>query len=398
MASTADIDINRDIQGAPRVADFVIDADQHVNPPPTIWSEYLSPQFRPLAPTIEAGDDDCDYVVFEGSRRKLHILGATAGRSVEQYKLSGRLADMRLANWMAPERLVDMDRDGIDQAVIFGGGPLQTQDFELYLDSFAGYNRWVADFCSHDARRLFHVAYVPMIDVETSVRMIREAKASGAVAVNIPAFPQSASTFNKTDAQAQALTGDQHGGRQYMDREFDPLWAVSCELDIPLTIHLGGRVSRFNEKRFFLLDMPMSRLCMLEVIGTLIYGGVFDRFPDLRIGIIESGVGWMPWAATFMDRSWSMQKYWTETEIAHPPSYYFDTNIYGSYVADPVGVMLRHMPGCKNIMWSSDYPHSETTFPTSHETIASDFAGVPDEERDWIIAGCARKFFGLGEP
>jgi predicted TIM-barrel fold metal-dependent hydrolase len=90
-----------------------------------------------------------------------------------------------------------------------------------------------------------------------------------------------------------------------------------------------------------------------------------------------------------------MQRYWTECNIKQPPSYYFDRNVYASFISDPIGVELRHHPGGKNIMWSSDYPHSETTFPHSHEVIAHNFKGVPTAERDWIIGGCAQKFYGL---
>ena len=86
-----------------------------------------------------------------------------------------------------------------------------------------------------------------------------------------------------------------------------------------------------------------------------------------------------------------MQREWNEPLNQHPPSYYFDNNIYGSFVSDAAGVALRHRSGCKNIMWSSDYPHNETTFPHSHDTIANNFEGVPVAERDWIIAGCAEK-------
>jgi predicted TIM-barrel fold metal-dependent hydrolase len=165
---------------------------------------------------------------------------------------------------------------------------------------------------------------------------------------------------------------------------------------MPITFHLGARVSRFKDKTNFLPDLPMGKVAMLEPIGIFIYGGVFDRHPALRIGIIESGVGWMPWAADYMDRNWRLQKYWTECDIKNPPSYYFDQNVYASFISDPVGVQrLRDLPGGKNIMWSSDYPHSETTFPFSHQTIAKNFEGVPDEAKRWIVAGCAEKFFGL---
>ena len=394
MSLVDDVDVNLEVERAERLMPYLVDADAHVNPPPGMWRDYLSPKFRDLAPVLES-DGEFDYVVFEGQRRKLNLMSSQAGRTFAQYKNSGRLSDMRLGGWMAPQRLDDMDRDGVDLAVIYGGGPLGTADFDLYVDSFAGYNRWVADFCSHDPRRFRHVAYIPMLDVDLAIRMMREARKAGATAVNLPAFPQSKAAFTKADAQAQALTGDAQGTRSYRDAEFDPLWQAACDLDLALTFHLGGRVSRFTDKANFLPDMPMARLAMCEVGAILIYGGVFDRFPSLRIGLIECGVGWIPWATEFMDRTWEMQRHWTECAIKEKPSFYFDQNIYASFISDPAGIRQRDHAGCRNIMWSSDYPHSETTFPNSQKTLAMNFEGVPPAERDWIIAGCAEKFYGL---
>ena len=96
-----------------------------------------------------------------------------------------------------------------------------------------------------------------------------------------------------------------------------------------------------------------------------------------------------------MDRIWHMQRHWTGNNIKHEPSYYFDRNVYCSFISDKVAIRLRDMPGGKNIMWSSDYPHSETTFPHSHQSIASDLAGTSAEARDWILADCAEKFYGI---
>lgn len=388
-------DVNRELEGAPRVADYVVDSDVHVSPPPGMWRDYLSPQFREFAPVVET-DGEFDYIVFEGNRRQVNLMQSQAGRSAEKFKNTGKLSDMRVGGWMAPQRLLDMDRDGMDVGVIFGGGPLATANYELWVDSYGGYNRWVADFCTENPQRLKWAAFIPMLDVNVAIAMMREAKNSGAVAVNIPAFPQTASAFNKKDSQFQALTGDAKSVRQYRDAEFDPFWAAASELDIAVTFHLGARTSRFGDKTNFLPDVVMGKPAMLEMAGIMIYGGVFDRFPNLRIGLIESGVGWIPWAANYMDRTWEMQRHWTGCDIKHPPSYYFDRNVYASFISDPIGVELRHHPGCKNIMWSSDYPHSETTFPHSHRVIADNFKGVPIAERDWIIAGCAEKFYGLG--
>jgi predicted TIM-barrel fold metal-dependent hydrolase len=390
----ADFDVNRTFDKEARVADYIIDADVHVTPPPTFWAEYLSPRFRDLAPKVEAGDD-CDYIVFEGTRRAVNLMQSQAGRKFEEYKNSGKLSDMRVGGWMVGKRLEDMDQDGIDKAVCFGGGPLGTGNLDLYLDSFDAFNRWQSDFCADSNGRLFSCAYLTTVDVDLTIAGMKAAKARGDVAVNLPAFPQSVSQFTKEGAVWQAMTGDANGQRQYRDGEFDRLWATACDLDLAITFHLGARVSRFKDKTNFLPDLPMGKVAMLEVINILLYSGVFDRFPKLRIGIIESGVGWMPWACEYMDRNWTLQKHWTGSDIKHEPSFYFDQNVYASFISDPVGVELRHKRGCKNIMWSSDYPHSETTFPHSQKVLVENFSGVPKAEMDWIVAGCAEKFFGI---
>lgn len=394
MAEADVIDVNREIERKARVADYVVDADVHVTPPPTFWAEYLPAKFRDRAPKLES-DGEFDYIVFEGQRNKLNLMQSQAGRTYEQFKNAGKLSDMRVGGWMPAKRLEDMDRDGIDKAVCFGGGPLSTGDLELYLASFEAFNRWQSDFCADSNGRLFSAAFLTTVDVDQTIAGMRAAKERGDVAVNLPAFPQSLAQFDKAGSVWQAMTGDPTSSRKYRDPEFDPLWAAATELDMAITFHLGARVSRFKDKANFLPDLPMGKVAMLEPPGIMIYGGVFDRFPGLRIGLIESGAGWLPWAAHYMDRNWHLQKHWTECDIKQPPSFYFDQNIYASFISDPIAVKLRHEPGCRNIMWSSDYPHSETTFPFSHETIEDNCADIPERDRDWIVGGCAEKFFGL---
>jgi predicted TIM-barrel fold metal-dependent hydrolase len=391
------LDINADLPAAARVASYVIDADQHLNPPPTMWADYLPAAWRSRAPVVEHAEDG-DYIVFEGERKKVNLLSAQAGRRGEQFKAVGRLTDARVGGWMAPARIADMDRDGIDVALLYGGGSLGTGDPQLFLASFSAYNHWVADFCSHDPKRLKGVAYIPMLDVGEAVRHMREAVAMGLTAVNIPGFPmtmESIANGGMRGVQTVALTGDPMGERQYRDPYFDPFWAAAVELDVAVTFHLGTRSTRFADKAAFLPDLLMSKLTMAEPVAIMIHGGVFDRFPTLRVGLIESGVSWFGFMASYMDSTWERQRYWLESSLKEKPSFYLDRNVYGSFIDDPLGVELRHEPGCKNIMWSSDYPHSETSFPNSHKSIERHFQGVPASERDWIVAGCAKAFFGI---
>lgn len=377
---------------------WLIDADSHLDPPYEMWREYLPAKLRDLAPYIEEGDEH-DWIVFEGKKRPVKMVNNTAGRDFKEYKMNAKRSEMRKA-WLPEQRLADMDLDGIQAAVLFGGGPLGTANPELYIASFEAYNRWLADFCAVDRKRLTGVAYLPMRDVDETLGLLRQASKLGYHTVNIPAFPQSTDGITSSSkvaaiaaGQGAALTGHPTGDRTYRSPEFDRLWAEIADLDMTVTIHLGGRIPRFGEKEHFLPDMLMSKMAMAEPIAIAIFGGIFQRHPKLRFVTVESGVGWFAWAAEYMDRTWERQRYWTDSKITEKPSFYMDRNVYGSFIQDRIGILSRHLPGAGNIMWSSDYPHSETTFPKSHEIIARDFAGVPEAEVREIVADRARRVY-----
>lgn len=374
---------------------LIVDADAHVNPPHDMWMEYLPIDLREHAPVIEHGED-ADYVLFEGKRRKVNLIAAQAGRTGKDFKMEGRISDTRAGGWMPAARIDDMNQDGMDTAILFGGGPLGTGNNELYKASFTAYNDWLADFCAYDPARLVGVGYVPMQDIDESIAMMRDFVKKGLKGVNIPAFPMSpASSLNGGDQQTRALTGDVNSDRTYADPEYDKFWAAVCDLGIPVTIHLGGRQVRFTQPKFFLSDLLMSKFGMGEPIALMIFGGVFQRFPSLKLASVESGVGWFAFAANYMDETWNKQRYWVNSVLEHEPSYFWERNIFGSFIHDRAGVETRHIKGASNIMWSSDYPHSETTFPHSMEMIAKLFHDVPIAERDMIIGGRAKQLYGF---
>ena len=379
----------------------IVDADAHIDMPHEVWVDYLPAQFKEMAPRVEEGED-CDYVVFEGKRRPIRMISNQAGRTGKDFKMVGKVSEMR-AVWLPKQRIADMDQDGIDAAVLFGGGSLGTSNPDLYIASFDSWNRWVWDFCGADRKRLVPVAYLPMRDIDESIAILRRAAKLGFRSANIPAFPQSTDGISTTSmvaaiatGQGAALTGNPSGGRQYSDPEFDKLWQEFVALDMTITIHLGARIPRFGEKDHFLADMLMSKLAMAEPAAILVFSGVFQRFPKLRFVTVESGVGWMAFAAEYMDRTWEKQRFWTESKLTEKPSFYMDQNVYGSFINDRLGITSRDLPGGKNIMWSSDYPHSETTFPNSKDVIDRDFVGVPEKDIREICADRAAKVYSVG--
>jgi len=396
-ATKADIKKNSDL----KTRFDIVDADAHIDPPHTFWADYLPARLRELAPRIEEGEEN-DWVIFEGKRRPLMMINNQAGRAGKDFKMKGKLSDLRDVGTPS-SRLADMDLDGIGAAVLFGGGPLGTMNTELYIESFRAYNRWLDDFCSNDRKRLAGVAYLPMRDIDETLALLRDAVRLGFRTVNIPAFPQSAdgvrtsADAGKTSqAQAAALMGDPGSAKPYWHSDFDRLWAEICNFNLTVTFHLGGRIPRFGDKDYFLADLVMSKVAMAEPVAMAIYGGIFDRFPKMRWAIVESGVGWMAWMAEYMDRTWEKQRFWTESKLQNAPSFYMDRNIYASFINDRTGILSRDLPGGRNIMWSSDYPHSETTFPHSRDVIARDFAGVPDAEVQMIVGDRARLLYQVG--
>lgn len=370
----------------------IIDADQHLNPPHDFWKDYLPANLQHLAPYIESAED-ADYLIFEGSRRKINIMHALAGVKAKDFKMEGRVKDFRRGSFDPAGRIEDMDMDGVDVAVIYGGGPLGTANKELFLESFNAYNRFVMDFALHDRARLCPVGYIPMVDVVDSVARLKVLAKMGFTVINIPAYPFDLDSLTASGAQVHSLTGNMNAEKLYDDPMYDPFWAAAVEHDIALTFHLGGRVTRFTNKQRILADMLASKFAMAETPSTMIFGGVFDRFPGLKIGTIESGGGWLAFAADYMDRTWEKQRFWTESTLKNPPSFYMAQNIYASFIHDRVAIETCHLPGAKNVMWSSDYPHSETTFPESQDWIERLFKGISEQDKKMILCDTAEKFF-----
>lgn len=124
----------------------LISSDSHVTMPDEAWQEYLDPEFRDRAPRIEHSAEG-DFRVFEGKRTPIMTLDNLAGKRPEEFTLNvRRLEEQRAGAWDPAERIKDMDLDGVDAEVLYVGGPLQTTDVELRLNSVRGYNRWLSDF------------------------------------------------------------------------------------------------------------------------------------------------------------------------------------------------------------------------------------------------------------
>jgi predicted TIM-barrel fold metal-dependent hydrolase len=132
-----------------------------------------------------------------------------------------------------------------------------------------------------------------------------------------------------------------------------------------------------------------------NTIGQLIFTGVFERFPDLQIPLIETGVGWIPHLLEQMDDRYWRNRSWGNIPMSEPPSFYWYRNLSATYITDRNGIANRHAVGVDNMMWSTDYPHHGNDWPYSRKSINDSMADVPADERDKIVAGNAVRIFDL---
>ena len=368
----------------------LVSADGHVNPLPTFWKEYLPKRFQDSAPRLEQTGDG-DFVVFEGKRTPFLIIGSLAGTDVKDYKVTGTVKETRPGGWEPRERLKDLAIDNVDAEVLYGGGPLSASDPEMHLASYRAYNTWLSDFCSQAPDQLLGMAYIPIGNVEKAIDELRFAAGRGLRGVVIPAYPPDEGA---TEGGA-IMPGDPNSERSYGDPEFEPFWQAAVELNMPLNVHLGARRADLRPHRF-LPAMTGSKLALGEVVAVFVFSGILQRHPGLKFVSVESGVGWFAFCAEYMDHVWDRHRYWTDSPLKERPSFYMDRQVYGTFLDDKVGVQLRNVAGAHNIMWSSDYPHSETTWPNSWKMIEEHFVGVPEDEKQRIICGNVVDLYQLG--
>jgi len=197
----------------------------------------------------------------------------------------------------------------------------------------------------------------------------------------------------------------------------DRFWSAAVELGMPVTIHTtisrrGGRqLLQYPREPSF--DRPpddfIERLyrhanpsrCGGLTVCQLIFAGVFDRFPSLRIYWAENNVGWLPFYLEQLDAEYEKNRFWAERHFGIPrldgrPSEYVKERGYWGFYDDPIGIKLRHEIGVDHIIWGSDFPHVVTAWPHSRELLDRQMAGVSADERQQMQSANILRFLGIG--
>lgn len=285
-------------------------------------------------------------------------------------------------------QLADLERDGVYGAVLIGR--IHTFDDGVPAEVDTAYcevvNDWLAETWGPHLDRVAPAIYLPYRDVAASVRELERAAAMGL---------------------RPALLPDGIFDRPYHLAEWEPLWEAANELNVPISMHVGGLRSAPSPYPIYpgVADIAWYNFCcgMGETLGWLTYSGVLHRYPDLHVIMTEGYAGWLPFAIQFFDHHWNDSRLHDlgiglEAATANmdaPPSFYLKRQAHATFMWDPAAIRLRDITGIDCLMWGNDYPHNEGSFPFSTEWVEKQFEGVPDVEVDAMVRGNAARIFGI---
>jgi predicted TIM-barrel fold metal-dependent hydrolase len=320
-------------------------------------------------------------------------LVTTPGLPWDQFRWTGvRYADARPGCYDGAARLADMSVDGVDAEVLFPpqrtiGHFLGDDDDAFVRAGVDAYNRFLwEEFCAPDRSRLVGMAQIPSTGVLDAVATLQAAAGVGFKGVVLGCWPSAADAISDDD---------------------DAFWAAAVDAGLPVCIHIGltgraaRRAARLAPRGIYTPDARavngLSGVFSVvpNIIGQLLFTGVFERFPELHVSMIETGVGWLPHFLEQMDDRFWRNRSWAGLSLREPPSFYWHRNMSATFITDRWGIACRHGVGVENMMWSTDYPHHGNDWPYSRKAVADTMADVPASERALICAGNAERIFGL---
>jgi predicted TIM-barrel fold metal-dependent hydrolase len=358
-----------------------ISADSHVVEPGNLWLDYIDPVYRDRAPQLVHGKEH-DSWVCDGLEPLAVGLLAAAGVPADALEHQGRFeTHIPRGAWDPHARLEQIEADGVQAEVIYptiGLTLFGIEDPHFKHACFRAYNDWVADFCAVYPDRFKAVGLLPTEDIEVATRELERCRDLGLV------------------GGAIALEADRDS--RYADPAYDSLWAAAEALETPLSLHVftGSSKGKPGRKRD-IADGIVEPMWVQRALGLMVFAGVFERYPGLRIVSVESDAGWLPYFLERIDYIFERRQKLYPMNLSREllPSEMIRRGARFTFLRDRAAVLARHQIGLPLLLWSTDYPHNGSTWPTSREVLDQLMQDVPADEQHRMVAGNVAELYGF---
>lgn len=351
------------------MAPRIIDADSHIVEPSDLWETYLEPEYRDRAMRLKLDDQGLEYMEIDRKPSSRMSGGGLSGIMAAGQDDIGEFSALPYeeARELVPPardpraRVEWLDEEGVDATLLYPSIGLDwTEDCtdpKLSAAYCRAYNNWLDEFCSHDPERLLGIAHISLLDVEEGVAEMKRAGKLG-------------------------MKGIQ-------------------SMNIPVSLHVTGHTMGFgghiypkdssSPSDWWFLVMDMGDV--ISTFTSLFQGGLFDRFPTLKVVVVETGTGWLPWWLERMDHLFDKLSFGVPLKLR--PSEYFERQCW--ILVDPdektVGATLSFV-GHDRFMWGSDYPHTEGEAGALDE-LKENIAPLSGETQNKILGETAIELYGL---
>jgi predicted TIM-barrel fold metal-dependent hydrolase len=281
-------------------------------------------------------------------------------------------------------RLAALDSEGVSKELMFPNAILALfgwPDREVRELCFRIYNEYIADVQERSKGRMFGVGLINWWDADGTRRTLEELRALGLKTFLLPYQPGKDANKNLIDFASTAMDG---------------VWDVIEEVGLPVSHHIGENPPATpNEFNSLGITMLQGVAPFRDMFGKYVLGGVLDRHPELRIGWFEAGINWVPSAIQDAEHLSASFHHLNNLELQHDVQHYWDNHMCASFVVDPLGLDLVDRIGIDRVMWSTDFPHNESTYGYSNKSLVSVVDAVGADNAVAVVGGNIKRFLGL---
>lgn len=368
----------------------LVSADSHIAEPPDLWTSRIDRQFRDRAPHFVSNERTDAYVVSDEGAGNAGGIGllATKAKYTDpdvRFGMEGRWSDVPESAYDPSARAAELDREGMDGEILYTSFALTyfgLQDPEFRYACLRAFNDWLAEHCAGAPKQLFGVAMIATDDIDRSVAELERCAGMG--------------------LRGAMISIGQRSGASYGDPKFEKFWSAAEALEVPISLHVAATETSWMNTGSRFVDFACVFTPTMYTVLSMIFSGLFDRHPKLKVLSVENDASWPLAVLERMDDRWMLDQIWAnnngpahEITSGRKPSEIFHDHVGVTFMRDRTAIVNREIIGRENLMWGADFPHFDGAWPNCADVLGRQLEGVPLEDQMAIGRNNVIKFYNL---